>query len=159
MRDFRKSWNDLIYILKESPTSQEILSEIKSVMEKWKIELGKEEFSKIELEINNEFEEAKAYVKSDKTIINKNDENKPILPKEQNHFEKDAKTTEKLNEHQTPKINNDQNSKKGFKKIKILEEEIPEDNVQHSESSESKKEYKTDNDIDDELSKKFDKFE
>ncbi len=157
MKNHRESWNDFIYILKETPTSQEILSEIKSLLEKWKTDLGSSEFSKIEEELKKEFEEAKLYIKTNKLIINKNEESKakisensciPIDKKEE------IKADEKKRVEEIP-------TKKGFKKIQICEEEIPEEtyskkkNVNGSQKKEEKevdKEDKIDADIDDNLS-------
>jgi len=133
MKNHRESWNDFIYILKETPTSQEILSEIKSLLE------------------------AKLYIKTNKLIINKNEESKakisensciPIDKKEE------IKADEKKRVEEIP-------TKKGFKKIQICEEEIPEEtyskkkNVNGSQKKEEKevdKEDKIDADIDDNLS-------
>lgn len=137
MREFRKSWNDLIYILKESPNSQEILNEVKSLMNKWKTESGNEEYAKIEAELNKEFEEAESYDKSDQPIFNKNDEQKPAVSAQ----EKSEINHPKASESKVADNKNEQPSKKGFKKIQIFEEEILEEKTaKESEASKTKKE-------------------
>lgn len=147
MREFRKSWNDLIFILKETPNSQEILAEIKSLMDKWKTELGNEEYAKIEGELNKEFEGAKTYVKSDQPILNKNDEHKTVPIKET------PKVESKVPESKADDKKNDQPHKKGFKKIQIFEEEIPEDTpTKDSGTSQNKEETEPEVKIDEDLS-------
>lgn len=124
LKQHQKAWNDLIFLLKESPSSQEILTEIKNVQEKWKTDLGANEYSKFEKELTIEFELAKNFKKEGESpTINKNEEQKrqeiyskvgtvdPI--KQQNILTKEDKPQEK---------------KKGFRKIQIQEEEIHEDN-------------------------------
>ena len=151
MREFRKSWNDLIYILKETTNSQEILAEIKSLIDKWRTELGNEEYEKIESELNKEFEGAKSYVKTNQPIINKNDELKPA---QENLEVNQPKAAEK----EAADNKNEQPNKKGFKKIKILEEEIPEDNsTKKSAESQTKKQAEPEIDIDADLSDKINK--
>lgn len=147
MNLFRKSWNDLIFVLKDAPASQEIISEINSMKEKWKTNLGKEEFSKIENELIEEFNFAKNPQNADK-IKNKNDIFSNVRIKEEKIDEiKQNKNEIKSNIAENPTINNE-TKKKGFKKIQIFEEEIPEDN----KTKDSEIDNKTNDDIDAELS-------
>ena len=71
MKMFQKSWNDLMYILRDAPASKEILGEIKTTKDKWRLNLGNEEFSKIEKKLDNDIEQFKKFVGQN---FNKNDE-------------------------------------------------------------------------------------
>lgn len=157
MREFRKSWNDLVYILKETPNSQEILSEIKSLLEKWRLELGNEKFANIEIELNKELEEAKSYVKTNQPIPNKNEEIKSCLDQKNFEINTEFNINDQKNVDNKNFQNQDQQSnKKGFKKIKIFEEEIPEEHsTKDLEPSNIKKDNELDVEIDDDLSNKY----
>lgn len=149
MNLFRKSWNDLIFVLKDAPASQEIISEINSMKEKWKTNVGKEEFSKIENELTEEFNFAKNPQNVDK-IKNKNDFFTNVQIKEEKIKDDQIKqniTETKSNIAENTNMNNE-TKKKGFKKIQIFEEEIPEDN----KINDSEKDNKTNDYIDEELS-------
>ncbi len=147
MKEFKKSWNDLIFLLKETPNSPEILAEIKSIMEKFKTDLGSEEYAKIEGDLNKEFEEAKSYVKSNQPIINRNDEEK--------FARAEAQVKQHTNSLKASENKNEEPSKKGFKKIQIFEEEeeIPEEKSNNeSETSKNKKESEPESNINADLS-------
>jgi len=154
MKELRKSWNDLIYILKETPYSPEILSEINSLLNKFKIDLGNEEYAKIEEELNKECEEAKSYKKSDQPIINKNDEHNPAATEGKIITTEIKINKEKPSESKEANNKNEETSKKGYKKIQIIEEEPFEDNSnKESEASKTKKETEPEIEIDADLSK------
>ena len=73
MKNYQKAWNDIMYVLRDSPTDGEILEEVQNIRNKWKADLG-EEFKKLKPNLDKEFEESKKFKKSDKTPnINKND--------------------------------------------------------------------------------------
>ena len=45
MKNFQKSWNDFMYMLRDAPGSNEILTEINNTKNKWKIEWSSKQIS------------------------------------------------------------------------------------------------------------------
>jgi len=144
MKNFQKSWNDFMYMLRDAPGSNEILTEINNTKNKWKIEIGNEEFMKIEKDLDDEIELNKKFDKSENANFNKNDEGKISI------IEKNTVTTninitetetviekkEEIPISKKPVTVESSTEKKGFKKIKIVEEETEEDNETAKEKEE-----------------------
>lgn len=97
--------NDLIFLIKDSPDNEEILSEISNLKEKWEVFVGRDEYCRISQELESEVAFARD-PKNKEKIFNKNNG-----------------IASKSSEIQTPSVSQ---PKSGFKKIKIIEEEINE---------------------------------
>jgi len=133
-----------MYILRDAPGSNEILEEIKNTKNKWKIEIGNEEYMKIEKDLDKEIEAARKFLKSETPNFNKNDEGKIMeiqvkkQDEENNSFVSNTNPinkNEKIQIQENLSINKSVSSeKKGYKKIKIVEEDTPEENENENQS-------------------------
>jgi tetratricopeptide (TPR) repeat protein len=108
---FRESFDDLLFIFKDAPGNEEILSELTNLKEKWAGHLGSGEWNKIYKSIDEEIELAKVGKLKSKV------EEKPVNQKQQSP---QVQTEKNIN------VQNPPSSTGGFKKIKIVEEEIEE---------------------------------
>jgi tetratricopeptide (TPR) repeat protein len=127
LKRFPEALEDLLYILKDSPSNEEIMSELKSLKQKWKESINAEEWNRLEREIDQDIENAKINEYQFKYISQK----KPVKESEQKlknqdtskgHVSNDKNNNENSSSNITS--NNNNNHTSGFKKIKIVEEEI-----------------------------------
>ncbi len=60
---YKEAFTDLLIVLRDTPDSQEVMDELKSMKEKWKNYIGKTEYENIQRVIEEEIEMAKKRVK------------------------------------------------------------------------------------------------
>lgn len=123
---FREAFDDLLFILKDAPSNQEILNEITNLKEKWAGSIGSGEWSKLYKNIDEEIEMAKIG-----KLKSKVEEKSQILEKSE------------IKNQQPTNIDSNKTAQPvqgGFKKIKIVEEDIEEvvDTSYTTKTSESK---------------------
>jgi tetratricopeptide (TPR) repeat protein len=66
MNKFKEAFTDLLMVLKDTPDSQEVITEINNLKSKWKNFLGKAEYDKLDRVIEEEIEMAKKRFKKEK---------------------------------------------------------------------------------------------
>jgi tetratricopeptide (TPR) repeat protein len=114
LKRFPEALEDLLYVLKDSPSNEEILNEIKSLKQKWKESLNSsEEWSRLENGIDQDIENAKINKYQFKYIS--------LSVKDSGEKNNQIKIENQDSCNKAP-VNNS-----GFKKIKITEEEISDD--------------------------------
>lgn len=119
LNKFQEAFNDLVFILKDSPDSEEILTEIKNLQDKWKNDVGRDEFSSISANLEKEILFAKN-PENRKSIVNRNKIDENISNK-------------KVNKVEIQPTNSTPATGSGFKKIKIIED--TDDNEKNSKDT------------------------
>lgn len=116
LNNFVESLNDLLYVLAGAPSSPEVVEELKNLKEKWSAIVNKEQWNKIEEDIDSKVAQAKDPKKRDEIL--------KILKKAETER---GKNSEKSFDNKQSSTHTKQNS--SFKKIKIVEEVIEDINT------------------------------
>jgi len=113
LQKFQESLNDLLFVLIGAPSSPEVTEELKTLKEKWMQNVPKENWVKIENDINDKVEMAKDPKKKDELMKN--------LIKTEKEKISQKKESENIKSTQTS-----QNAQptSNFKKIKIVEDVV-----------------------------------
>jgi tetratricopeptide (TPR) repeat protein len=114
----RKAFDDLLFVLKDSPTSQEILEELNNLKGEWKKDVGNEEWSKISNRLDEEILRAKEPSNKNKIMVD------PYIK-----YVKENEVTKEL-QKEAPEPSKTEG---GFKKIKIVEESVEDNKMEVEE--------------------------
>ncbi len=121
LKRFPEGLEDLLFILKDSPSNEEILSELKSLKQKWKESINAEEWKRLESVIDQDIDNAKINKYQFKYISQSVKESEQKLKNEDTSKEHVSKDKIYKENSSTTSTYSDTS---GFKKIKIVEEEI-----------------------------------
>ena len=118
LQKFEESFEDLLFVLAGAPSSPEVIEELRNLKEKWCTKVGREQWAKIEVELDEKVDRAKDIKRKDAIL-------KQTIDKESQRVNSKAMSNEDLKNN-------------SFKKIKIVEDVLEDKNSISGELSKNK---------------------